>query len=171
MSGRSMPEPLEQRSALAQRLIRARLALGLTQEQVARRAGLRTNYVTQVEADHFRYPDPDKLAAWGQALGIPYRELQPLPYARADEDAPTISPPPPAPSIFDDPAVPETVKRALRPFARRGADPAALRVAAAALAATLGKVPRSEMEREWGPTNAPDPDAPDLGDERNGHAS
>ena len=157
-----MPAPLGQRSALAQRLVRARLARGLSQEEVARRAGLRANYITQVENDQFRYPDPEKLAAWGQALGIPYAELQPLPYARSGDDAPPEpAPPPPEPSIFEDPAVPETVKRALRPFARGGADPAALRVAAAALTATLGKVPRADMEREWGPTNAPDPDARD----------
>lgn len=162
-----------ERLSYGQWLRRLRERDGRTAEALSRAAGLERSYVAKLEAGIIKAPGPDKWRPLARELRVPDAVMAAAVggFIPGDDAQPLRAPPPPEPSIFDDPAVPETVKRALRPFARRGADPAALRVAAAALAATLGKVPRSEMEREWGPTNAPDPDAPDLGDERNGHAS
>lgn len=161
VSERSGAAPLERRSPLAQRLVRARLALGLTQEQVARRAGLRTNYVTQVETDQFRYPDPEKLAAWARALDLPYRELQPLPYALRGEDQDDEPPPPPpvvAPPVID-PDLPRYIQDALRPLVGKLPDED-VRATGRMLAGMVWKT-RAELEAELGPTKYRPPDARD----------
>jgi transcriptional regulator with XRE-family HTH domain len=146
--------PFDGRPPLALRLAQARLALRLSQHEVAKRAGLRTNYVTQVEAGQIGQPSPEKLAALARALEVPYAELQALPYALAPQDGagpelPAL--PPPEPTIFDDPAVPWQVKQALRPWAHR-VEPAVLRVLAGALTAAIGKVPAEDMDRDLGPS-------------------
>lgn len=151
-----LPGDLSERSPLAQRLVRARIAAGLSQAQVAQRSGLRENYIAQLETDKFAWPAPDKLEAWGRALGIPYEELQSLPYARRGQDGATLPAPlPPVPAPWPDPALIARIKRGLRDLGITLPDDQ-LTQGAVALAAMEGHwKSRAEIEATEGPIGEP----------------
>src|SRR5688572_10886743 len=64
-----MAEPASAASAeLGRHLTRLRKAAGLSQEQLAEKAGVHKSVVSRFESGEFRRPQPDKLARLAEAL-------------------------------------------------------------------------------------------------------
>jgi transcriptional regulator with XRE-family HTH domain len=74
------------RGQLGELVRRARIAAGLTQEELAERAGLHHNVISQLETGVIRRPMPDTIRPVLDALGLPLVEAAiALGYARPEE--------------------------------------------------------------------------------------
>lgn len=82
-------------SALGERIKRARKTLGLSQAELARKAGVSPAYLSELEAGHARRPSGDVLLRIASALDMTIAEL-------LDEDVrPAVGEPEPDPSLLE----------------------------------------------------------------------
>lgn len=150
----------QQSSPFAAYIRQRRLQLGLSQEQVARRAGeeFQANYIAKLERDGVETPSRDRLRKLAHALEAPIADLRALIYPDEGETPPPL--PPHAPPVID-PALPGYIQDALRPLVGKIPDED-VRATGRMLAGMVWKT-RAELEAELGPTKYRPPAVRDGG--------
>lgn len=152
----------QQPSSFAAYIRQRRQQLGLSQEQVARRAGdeFQGAYIAKLERDGVETPSRDRLRKLAHALEVPIAALRALIYPDEGESPPVL--PAVAPPVID-PALPDFIKDALRPLVGQVPDDDVRAVGR--VLASMRLRSREEIEAREGPRELPPHDATHNGTE------
>lgn len=115
----------QQDLSFGEHLRRLRIVAGLTQEQLAERAGLTVNAISSLERGTRQHPYPHTIQALAMALGLSDEERAALAAAVPPRDKPAPEREPPAPPPSDDRPAPERTLQlalALTPLVGRDDD-------------------------------------------------